>query len=231
MLSPLKQGEASRRARPVTNSSFRSRLACALVFVSGCGGASASVWPHSPPPLLAPFGQGRLRSELDIDWVVRDRKTGHAARTKEHLWLTIEVSETGMVVLRAHAEASTQGRLLGTYTTPGRNKVQAQDFSRSDAWKGSLESVGGETQLRLEVPAPSAGGPALEQTFRCNRVSDEPSGEYVHCAPIKAHEGVPWEDAMPPYLRAPLVFARSGTLRAHVVGDHARQSIDVAFTP
>jgi hypothetical protein len=218
-------GRASGPGRPsglfASSSSASSAASSSASSAAPATSAATSASPSAVAAVsltVAPF-PGVLHGQLDQTWHIRDPGVAYHQTSRSKLKLALETRAGGLVVLRARGQVET----VGVFLDPSAKKTGAPGSPAptpvNDDWTGHWVRDGGDLVLRLETRTGASG--SFVHDLRCVRATETVSGkplDIVRCLPIQAFKGLPWNDAMPKYVRVPLVLSVNGDVHATISG-------------
>jgi hypothetical protein len=189
---------------------IRASLAVFLVAVSRLAAADASLPEAGGRPEARAVEPGTYRGQLELHFTMREGGVGYHQSSEYKLALELTLTPAGSGTLKAHGVLRWSSAFLEP-TGPAR--AQSDQVEINDTAK--VERSGGRLRVRLEQNRP-------EQIFECGRervTVEEKSIAVLRCRPLTTYTGMPWSDPLPPWLRAPLVFAVDGNVCAQVLSE------------
>ena len=183
---------------------------------------SMAVWIAAAPLAGAPARAQRVThaGRVDLAFTIHDRGVAHVTNLRYALDAELEVGPRRRATLRVRGTLDRSAAFMvppGGVRDEGRAPLAIDETHRGTVVQNDRDA------LVVELD-PDARG--VSHRWRCARTRERVGDRdraLLRCEGATPHTGLPWRDPLPAYLRAPMVLARGGGVRAdvHASQDHS----------
>lgn len=190
---------------------------------------SLAVWLAAAPLPCARAQRATHSGRVELAFTIHDRGVAHVTSLRYALDAELEVGPDRRVTLRVRGTLDRTASFMvppGGVRDEGRARLEIDETHRGTVVQDDRDA------LVVELD-PDARG--VSHRWRCARTRERVGDRdraLLRCEGATPHTGLPWRDPLPAYLRAPMVLARGGGVRADVTASQGHAaSVYVAPIP